>query len=128
MTAGITPQPAPATSPLPPAPPRLLDQLRLTARQRGHSEQTVAAFADWSRRFILFHGKRHPREMGRVEVGQFLESLAQTENDPLRALAAGRDALDFLYGEVLHLDLGELPWPRPPRLLDQVRQVLRVRH
>jgi integron integrase len=113
---------------LPPAPPRLLDQLRLTARQRGHTEPTVAAFADWSRRFILFHGKRHPRELGRTEVGQFLESVAQTEKDPVRALAAGRDALDFLYREVLHLDLGELPLPRPPCLLDRVRQVLRVRH
>src|SRR5262249_44742527 len=51
-----------------------------------------------------------------------------TETDPVRALAAGRDALDFLYCQVLRLDLGELPLPRPPRLLDQVRQVLRVRH
>jgi integron integrase len=121
MTASATPQ---AT---PPA-PRLLDQLRLAARQRGHAEATVAAFVDWALRFIRFHGKRHPRAMGVAEVGQFLEAIAQTENDPVRALAAGRDALDFLYREVLHLDLGELPWPRPPRLLDQVHQVLRVRH
>jgi integron integrase len=88
----------------------------------------VAAFADWSRRFILFNGKRHPRELGLAEIGQFLESLAQTHQDPLRALAASRAARDFLSREVLHLDLGELPLPRPPRLLDQVRQVLRVRH
>jgi integron integrase len=128
MTASILLQPTPPTSPLPPAPPRLLDQLRLTARQRGHAEPTVTAFADWSRRFILFHGKRHPRDLGLVEIGQFLESIAQTAKDPVRALAAGRDALDFLYREVLHLDFGELPLPRPPRLLDQVHQVLRVRH
>ncbi len=50
-----------------------------------------------------------------------------TEKDPLPAIAASRDALDFLYSDFLHLDLGELPWPRPPRLLDQVRQALRVR-
>jgi integron integrase len=88
----------------------------------------VAAFADWNRRFILFHGKRHPRDMGLPEVGQFLDSVARTEKDPVPAVAAGRDALEFLYREVLHLDLGELPWPQPPRLLDQLRQVLRVRH
>jgi hypothetical protein len=111
-----------------PPPPRLLDELRLTARQRGHAESSVAAFADWCLRFIRFHGKRHPREMGVPEIGQFLESVAQTEKDPVPALAASRDALDFLYREVLHCDLGELPWPRPPRLLDQVHQVLRVRH
>jgi hypothetical protein len=98
------------------------------ARQRGYPEATVAGFAHWGRRFILFHGKRHPRDLGLAEVSQFLESVAQTEKDPIRAIAASRDALDFLYREVLHLDLGELPWPRPPRLLDQVRQLMRVRH
>ena len=118
----------PATSPPPAAPPRRLDQRRFTARQRGHAEPSVAAFADWSLRFILFHGKRHSREMGLTEVGPFLESVANTEKDPVPALAASRDALDFLDRAVLHLDLGELPWPRPPRLLDQVHQVLRVRH
>jgi integron integrase len=100
----------------------------LTAQQHGHSEATVDGLVDWIRRFILFHGKRHPRELGLTEVGQFLASVAQTEKDPLRAIPASRDALAFLYGEVLHLDLGELPWPRPPRLLDQVHQLMRVRH
>jgi hypothetical protein len=66
--------------------------------------------------------------MGLTEVGQFLESVAHTEKDPVPALAASRDALDFLYREVLRSEIGELPLPRPPRLLDQVHQVLRVRH
>src|SRR5262245_45062146 len=128
MLAAPAGQPTTQASPLPPAPPSLLDQLRLIARQHGHLEPTVAAFADWSRRFILFHGKRHPRELGLPEAGQFLEASAQTAKDPVRALAAGREALAFLHREVLHRDLGELPLPRPPRLLDQVRPVLRVRH
>ncbi len=75
-------QPTPPASPPPAppaAPPRLLDQLCQAARQRRHPEPTVAAFADWNRRFILFHGKRPPRELGLPEVGQFLESVAQTE-------------------------------------------------
>jgi integron integrase len=127
MNGDLNARPAPPTSPPPPARP-LLDQLRHAARQRGQPEATVTAFADCCRRFILFHGKRHPRDLGRAEVGQFLESIARTEKDPVQALAVSRDALDFLYREVPHLDLGELPWPRPPRLLDQVRQVLRVRH
>jgi integron integrase len=109
-------------------PPRLLDQVRDTARHQGHSEPAAAARADWCERFIRFHGKRHPREMGVGEVGQFLDHLAQTESDPVRALAASRDAIALLYRDVLHIELGDLPLPRPPRLLDQVRQVLRVRH
>jgi integron integrase len=128
MNGDRSPPTAPQTPAAEPAPPRLLDQLRQTARRRGYAEPAVAAFADWSRRFILFHAKRHPGELGLSEIGQFLASIAHTEKDPLRALAASRAALDFLYCEVLHLDLGELPQPRPPRLLDQVRQVLRVRH
>src|SRR5260370_24513506 len=45
--------------------------------------------------------------MGACEVGRFLEAVAQTEKDPVRALAESRDAVDFLYREVLHLQLGE---------------------
>jgi integron integrase len=109
-------------------PPRLLDQVRDTARRQGHPEPAAAAIADWCERFIRFHGKRHPRELGVGEVGQFLDHLASTERDPVRALAESRDAIALLYRDVLHRDLGPLPLPRPPRLLDQVRQVLRVRH
>jgi integron integrase len=121
---------APVTDRLAPAapPPRLLDQLQQIARDRGHPLCTVQAFAAWARRFILFHHKRHPREMHSAEVLQFLQAVARTEKDPLPALAMSRMALDFLYREVLGLDLGELPAPQPPRLLDQVRQVLRLRH
>jgi integrase len=124
MNAAISP----AIPPAAPAAPRLLDQVRMVARERGHPAAAATAMAQWTRRFILFHGKRHPREMGVAEVRQFLQALAQTEKDAVRVLAASRDALDFLYREVLHVDVGELPLPRPPRLLDQVRQVLRVGH
>jgi hypothetical protein len=92
----------------------LLDQLQVAAQRHGHDESTVAALIDWSRRFIVFHNKRHPRDLGLPEVGQFLESVARTEKDPVRAIAASREALAFLYGEVLRLELGELPLPRPP--------------
>lgn len=109
-------------------PPRLLDQVRDTARRQGHSEPAALAIADWCEHFIRFHGKRHPRELGIDEGARFLDCLAQTDKEPVRSLAASRQALEFLYRDVLHLALGEFPLPRPPRLLDQVRQVLRVRH
>ena len=50
-----------ATTPGQPAPVRLLDELRASARQRGHSAATAAAYVNWSARFIRFHGTRHPR-------------------------------------------------------------------
>ena len=84
-------------------------------------------FSRNSRRFILFHGKRHPRELGRAEVGCFLEHVAQTEKHPLRCLEEAHESLTFLY-QLLHLELGELPFPQPPRLLDRMRRVMRLRH
>jgi integron integrase len=83
---------------------------------------------DWSRRFILFWGKKHPRELDLAAVTRFLQHVVQTETPPLPALEAARSALDFLYREVLGIALGELPRPQPPKLLDQVRQIMRVRH
>jgi Phage integrase, N-terminal SAM-like domain len=48
--------------------PKLLDQVRTTIRLRGMSYQTEKTYADWVKRFILFHNKRHPKEMGAPEI------------------------------------------------------------
>jgi Phage integrase, N-terminal SAM-like domain len=111
-----------------PQPPRLLDQLRQTAFTRFGRPEPGDRYADWAHRYILFHGKRHPRELGAGEVGRFLEHIAQSEKDPLRCLEQAHEALTFLYKDLLHLTLGELPLPQPPRLLDRVRHAIRVRH
>ena len=60
----------------PAAPPKLLDCLREVCRVRHDSIRTEDAYHDWSKRFILFHGKRHPGEMGAAEINQFLTHLA----------------------------------------------------
>src|SRR5438105_3148290 len=117
-----------SSSPPTSQPPRLLDQFRAAARRFGHPEPTVEAFAAWVVRFIFFHHLRHPRDLGLAEVGAFLHEVARTAADPVPAIDAARAGLEFLYREVLARPLGELPRPRPPRLLDQVRQVLRVGH
>jgi hypothetical protein len=109
-------------------PPRLLDQLQQAALDRGYNLSQAEEHVAWARRYILFHGKRHPRDLGTAEVVQFLVHLAQTEADPLPALSAAHDCLLFLYDNLLHLRLGDVPLPKPPRFLDQLRQVLRVRH
>jgi len=57
-------------------PPKRLDQLRAELRAHHYSIRTEHAYLDWARRFILFHGKRHPKNMGPSEVGTFLSHLA----------------------------------------------------
>lgn len=90
------------SSPPPAAPPRrLLDRVRDRLAMGHYSPRTVDAYVGWIRRFILFHGRRHPAEMGAAEVSAFLSSLAtvgkvsaSTQNQALAALL-------FLYADVL---------------------------
>jgi hypothetical protein len=56
--------------------PKLLERMRIHLRTRHYSIRTEEAYIDWARRFILFHGKRHPQGMGAVEVEAFLSHLA----------------------------------------------------
>ena len=74
-------------------PPRLLDRVRDALRLRHRSRRTERAYVGWIRRCILFHGKRHPAEMGAEEVSRFLSSLAveaqvsaSTQNQALAAI------------------------------------------
>jgi integron integrase len=115
-------------SPTPPQPPRLLDQLRALAAARFARDEPGERYVGWARRFIVFHGKRHPRQLGLTEIGRFLEHVAQIEKDPLRCLEQAREALAFLYDNLLRTPLGELPFPEPPRLLDRLRRAARLRH
>ena len=112
----------------PTQPPRLLDQVRQAALQHYGRNEPADRFVDWLRRFILFHGKRHPRELDVASAGAFLKHLVQSEKDPLNAAEQAHEAILFLYDNVLHMPLGELLIPQPPRLLDRLRYALRVRH
>jgi integron integrase len=121
------------TGPVDAAKPRLLDRVREAIRTRHYSGRTEKAYVHWIKRYIFFHGKRHPAAMGAPEVTAFLTFLAvegkvaaSTQNQALSALL-------FLYREVLGV---ELPWlddlvraKRPQHLpvvltRDEVRAVL----
>ena len=88
-------------------PPRLLDRVRAAARVRNMALRTEQAYVDWIRRFILFHGKRHPDEMGAEEVAAFLSHLAIDRNVAASTQNQAKAALIFLYQKVLERDL---PW------------------
>lgn len=80
--------------------PKLLDRVREAIRLRHYSPRTETAYVAWIRRFILFHGKRHPRDLGEAEVTALLSALAR------RGLSASSQnqalgALLFLYQVVL---------------------------
>jgi integron integrase len=87
--------------------PRLLDQVRTCMRTKHYSIRTEDCYADWIRRFILFHGKRHPRELGAGEVSAFLSHLAVVGKVSASTQNQAKSAILFLYKSVLE---AELPW------------------
>jgi integron integrase len=89
-------------------PPRLLDQVRAALRLGHYSERTEEAYVGWIRRFILFHGKRHPGELGAEEIRRFLSHLAVEEHVGASTQNQALGALVFLYRRVLRRELGDI--------------------
>jgi integron integrase len=85
---------------------KLLERVRRHLRSKYYSIRTEEAYLQWIRRFILFHGKRHPREMGEAEVAAFLSHLANEAQVAASTQNQALSALLFLYKEVLERDLG----------------------
>jgi integron integrase len=90
-----------------PAPPRLLDRVRAHIRVRHYSLRTEKAYVDWIRRYVLFHGRRHPRDLSAEHVAAFLSSLANDRHVSASTQNQALAAVLFLYKEVLRV---ELPW------------------
>jgi integron integrase len=88
--------------------PRLLDQVRQRLRLKHYSIRTEQAYVAWIRRFILFHHKRHPAELGAAEVTQFLSHLASERQVAAATQNQALSALLFLYREVLGIELAWL--------------------
>lgn len=80
---------------------RLLDQVRYVLRFRHYSPKTEKSYVGWVRRYVLFHGKRHPRELGSEAVSAFLSHLALDLNVSASTQNQALNALLFLYGGVL---------------------------
>lgn len=122
---------APAASA--PQPPRLLDRVREACRLRHYSLRTEEAYVAWIKRFILFHNKRHPLEMGAAEINAFLTDLAVVGRVSASTQNQAFTALLFLYQKVLEVDPGRIAGVvravRPKRLpvvltREEVRRVI----
>jgi integron integrase len=100
--------------------PRLLDRLRAAVRLRHYSFRTEECYAAWVRRFILFHNKRHPLEMGAAEINAFLTDLAVRGHVSASTQNQAFSAVLFLYQKVLEIDPGRIQGviraKRPQRL------------
>ena len=97
-----------------------LKEIRHAIRVRHYSVRTEETYVDWIKRFILFNGKRHPRDMGELEVGRFLTYLAVQRKVAASTQNQALNALVFLYKRVLNRPLGEIEGvvraKRPQRL------------
>lgn len=105
------------------ASPKLLDQVRTVARVRHLSLRTEKAYAQWIKRFILFHKKRHPAEMAEQEIREFLANLAVELRVSASTQTVALSALLFLYRDVLKRDLpyiSEIERAKPSRRLPVV--------
>lgn len=96
-----------SNKPAGPQNPKLLDLVRFRIRAKHYSLSTETSYVDWIKRFILFHGKRHPVEMGIAEVEAFLTDLAVTRHVSASTQNQALAAILFLYRDVLGQ---ELPW------------------
>ncbi len=89
-------------------PKKLLDQMREALQAQHYSIRTEEAYVDWVKRFILFHNKRHPKEMNAPEVEVFLTHLAVERKVAASTQNQALSALLFLYREVLHQELDSI--------------------
>ena len=112
----------------------MLEQVRTVLRTRHYSLRTEQAYLDWIRRFILFHGKRHPAELGEAEICGFLNDLANRLSVAASTQNQALSALVFLYSVVLDRPLATFEGlqrvTRPPKLptvltRDEVQAVLK---
>lgn len=106
--------------------PKLLDRVRSALRVKHYSLRTEETYVDWAKRFILFHGKRHPNEMGEEEVAAFLTHLAEDRHVSASTQNQAFSAILFLYYDRhLRRIMGDLMYGAGLRLMECVR--LRVK-
>ncbi len=112
---------------------KLLERVRAALRTRHYSLRTEEAYVGWIRRFVVFHDKRHPDEMGEAEIGAFLSSLATQGRVAASTQNQALSALLFLYRNVLDKPFPEMSTliraRRPARLpvvltREEVRRIL----
>ena len=113
--------------------PKLLDPVRNLIRAKHYSIRTEETYVGWIRKFVLFHGKKHPKDLGEKEIRSFLTHLAVNRKVAASTQNQAFNALLFLYRNVLGIEFGELKdvqRAKKPRKLpvvftkDEIRQII----
>lgn len=86
-------------------PPKLLDQARYIIRRKHYSLRTEETYINWMKRYIFFHDKKHPKDMGVAEIEKFLTHLAVREKVSAATQNQAFNAILFLYREVLGISM-----------------------
>jgi len=102
-----------------PTKPKLLDEVRIHLRSNHYSRKTEEAYIGWIKRFILFHNKRHPNEMGKDEIQKFINHLAVEKHVSSSTQNQALQAILYLYKNILTKDIG---W------LDDIKHATRIKH
>lgn len=113
--------------------PKFLDQLRLRIRQHGLAYRTEQTYVGWVRRFIRFHDKKHPKDMGPTEIENFLTDLANRRFCSVNTQRTALNSIVYMYTKFLGIELGRLEFQpaKAPRRLpvvysqDEVAAILR---
>jgi integron integrase len=106
---------------------RLLEVVRVRMRERRYSPRTEKAYIYWLRRYIRYHGRRHPRDLGAEQVRSFLSHLAMTERVSASTQNQALAALSFLYGRVLGMPFDRIDGIAPAHSTRRVAVVLSQR-
>ena len=112
--------------------PKLLERARQSLRQRNYSYRTEQTYLNWMKRFILFHNKRHPKEMGEREIESYLTYLAVKKSVAPSTQNQALNPLIYLYEQVLGIDLDTINALRPRKsrhlptvlTIQEVKQIL----
>jgi len=86
---------------------KLLDRVRNEIRKKHYSIRTEDAYCGWIKQFILFHDKKHPKDMGEKEISEFISFLAVKRNVASSTQNQALSAIVFLYKHVLRMELGD---------------------
>jgi integron integrase len=105
-------------------PPKLLEQVSDACRARQFSPRTAEAYANWIRRYVIFHRKRHPADLGGDDVASFLTHLAARENVSVSTQNQAASSLLFLYRDVLNIPIDVAPGVLRPEKPKQLPTVL----
>ncbi len=99
--------------------PKLLDKVRTDLRSKHYSRKTETAYTNWIKRFILFHNKRHPKDMGAEEIKAFINNLVTNHHVSSATQSQALQGILFLYKNILTKDVG---W------IENIKRSSRVKH